>query len=123
MFLLLVWCGSFEMGAISGSLQTKSSSVGVRRLPAGAVWKLEMGAISGFVNTMRHELKLHRPILWIICLLHFNELPLRHLFERKSSGLTSYTRDIGRNLKGYEKLPRVSFNSIECELPGIDPTT
>ncbi|GBN13273.1 hypothetical protein AVEN_138600-1 [Araneus ventricosus] len=82
-----------------------------------------------FVNTgvyngeiPRLELKLHRPIQWIICLLHFNEFPLRHLFERKSSGPSSYTGDIGRNLKGCEKLPLVAFNSIECELPGIDPT-
>ncbi|GBL91579.1 hypothetical protein AVEN_23638-1 [Araneus ventricosus] len=70
----------------------------------------------------RHELKLHRPIQWIICLLHFNELPLRHLFERKSSGSSSYTGDIGRNLKACEKLPLVAFISIECDLPGIDPT-
>ncbi|GBO29348.1 hypothetical protein AVEN_37072-1 [Araneus ventricosus] len=30
--------------------------------------------------------------------------------------------DIRRKLKGCEKLPLVAFNSIECELPGIDPT-
>ncbi|GBL96097.1 hypothetical protein AVEN_104332-1 [Araneus ventricosus] len=72
--------------------------------------------------TRRHELKLHRPIQWNICLLHFNEVPIRHLFERKSSGPLSYTVDIGRNLKGCEKLPLFAFNSIECELPGTDPT-
>ncbi|GBN61474.1 hypothetical protein AVEN_263397-1 [Araneus ventricosus] len=66
--------------------------------------------------------KLHRPIQWIISLLHFNELPLRHLFERKSSGPSSYAGDSGRNLKGYEKLPLVAFNSIEYELPSIDST-
>ncbi|GBM53168.1 hypothetical protein AVEN_198158-1 [Araneus ventricosus] len=70
----------------------------------------------------RLELKLRRPIQWIICLLHFKELPLRHLFERKSSGPSSYTGDIGRNLKGCEKLPLVEFNSIECDLARIDPT-
>ncbi|GBM32588.1 hypothetical protein AVEN_195550-1 [Araneus ventricosus] len=70
----------------------------------------------------RHEFKLHRPIQWIICLLHLNELLLRHLFERKSSGPSSYTGDIGRNLKACEKLPLVAFNSTECDLPGIDPT-
>ncbi|GBO03665.1 hypothetical protein AVEN_214750-1, partial [Araneus ventricosus] len=59
---------------------------------------------------------------WIICLLHFNELTLRHLFERKSSGPSSFTGDIGRNLKACEKLPLVAFNSIECDLAGIDPT-
>ncbi|GBN35414.1 hypothetical protein AVEN_73740-1 [Araneus ventricosus] len=68
------------------------------------------------------ELKLHRLIQWIICLLHFNELQLRHLFGRKSSGPSSYTGDIGRNLKGCETLPLLAFNSIECELPGIDST-
>ncbi|GBL89555.1 hypothetical protein AVEN_87885-1 [Araneus ventricosus] len=70
----------------------------------------------------RHELKLHRTIQSIICLLQFNELPLRHLFESKSSGPSSYTGDIGRNLKACEMLPLVAFNCIECDLPGIDPT-
>ncbi|GBL75106.1 hypothetical protein AVEN_193281-1 [Araneus ventricosus] len=78
------------------------------------------GAFNGVIR--RLELKLHRPIQWIICLLHFNEFPLRHLFESKSSGPSSYTGDIGRNLKGFEKLPLVAFNVNECELPGIDPT-
>ncbi|GBL77357.1 hypothetical protein AVEN_41777-1 [Araneus ventricosus] len=78
------------------------------------------GVFNGVIR--RHELKLHRPIQWIIRLLHFNELLLRYLFERKSSDPSSYTGEIGRNLKGCEKLPLVAFNSIECELPGIDPT-
>ncbi|GBL99049.1 hypothetical protein AVEN_227552-1 [Araneus ventricosus] len=78
------------------------------------------GVLNGGIR--RHELKLHRPTQWIICLLHFKELPLLHLFERKSSGPSSYTGDIGRNLKSCEKLPLVSFNSIECDLPGIDHT-
>jgi hypothetical protein len=82
------------------------------------------GGFNGVIR--RLELKLQRPIQWIICLLHFNELPLRHLFEYidgKSSGPTSYTGDIGRNLKECEKLPLVAFNRIECDLPDIDPTT
>ncbi|GBM34441.1 hypothetical protein AVEN_226854-1 [Araneus ventricosus] len=70
----------------------------------------------------RHGLKLHRPIQLIICLLHFNEMPLRHLFELKSSGPSSFNRDIERNLKTCEKLQLVAFNSIECDLRGIDPT-
>ncbi|GBL88020.1 hypothetical protein AVEN_133688-1 [Araneus ventricosus] len=78
------------------------------------------GVFNGVICKL--ELKLHRPIQWIICLLHFNELPLRHLFECKSSGPSSYAGDIGRNLKRCEKLPLVAFNSIKCELPGIDPT-
>ncbi|GBL85305.1 hypothetical protein AVEN_222767-1 [Araneus ventricosus] len=78
------------------------------------------GVFNGVIR--RHELKLHRPIQWITCLLHFNELPLRHLFERKCSGPSSYTGYIGRNLKACEKLPLVAFNCIECDSPGIDPT-
>ncbi|GBO11630.1 hypothetical protein AVEN_43815-1 [Araneus ventricosus] len=78
------------------------------------------GVFNGVIR--RLELKLHRPIQWIICLLHFNEFPLRCLFECKSAGPSSYTGDIGRNLKGGEKLPLVAFNINECELPGIDPT-
>ncbi|GBM68926.1 hypothetical protein AVEN_207179-1 [Araneus ventricosus] len=91
-----------------------------------------LGCVGTVMNTgmfngviLRLELKLQRPIQWIICLLHFNELPLQHLFEcidSKSSGSSSYTGDIGRNLKGCEKLPHVAFNTIECALPGIDPT-
>ncbi|GBM06423.1 hypothetical protein AVEN_266370-2-1, partial [Araneus ventricosus] len=91
-----------------------------------------LGGDSTVVNTgvynaviLRLELKLQRPIQWIICLLHFNELPLRHPFEYidgKSFGPSSYTGDIGRNLKGCEKLPLVAFNSFECDLPGIDLT-
>ncbi|GBL97193.1 hypothetical protein AVEN_144627-1 [Araneus ventricosus] len=44
------------------------------------------------------------------------------LFERKSSDPSSYTGDIGRKLKGCEKLALVLFNINQCELPGIDPT-
>ncbi|GBN34685.1 hypothetical protein AVEN_116955-1 [Araneus ventricosus] len=51
------------------------------------------GVFNGVIR--RLELKLQRPIQWIICLLHFNELSLRPLFERKSSGPSSYTGDIG----------------------------
>ncbi|GBM61889.1 hypothetical protein AVEN_239154-1 [Araneus ventricosus] len=50
------------------------------------------GVFNGVIR--RLELKLQKPIQWIICLLHFNELPLRHLFECKSSDPSSYTGDI-----------------------------
>ncbi|GBM47577.1 hypothetical protein AVEN_90283-1 [Araneus ventricosus] len=78
------------------------------------------GVFNGVIR--RLELKLLRPIQWIICLLHFNKLSLGHLFERKCSDPSSCTGDIGRSLKGREKLPVVAFNSIEFDLSGIDPT-
>ncbi|GBN64989.1 hypothetical protein AVEN_95363-1 [Araneus ventricosus] len=53
-------------------------------------------------------------------LTSFNELPLRHLFERKCSGPSSYTGDIGRNLKACEKLPLVAFNTISSGVGSSD---
>ena len=44
-------------------------------------YRLLSGAIKGL------ERHLHRPLQWIICSCHLNELPLRHLC-RKSIGST-----------------------------------
>ncbi len=37
-----------------------------------------IGCRNGVIRNL--ELKLNRPLQWFICLLHANELPLRHLF-------------------------------------------
>ena len=37
------------------------------------------GAINGFIR--RTEVKLHKALFWIVCLLHLDELVFRHLFE------------------------------------------
>ena len=45
------------------------------------------GRVSGVIK--RIEMFLEMPVQWIICLLHLNKLPLRHLFDDidgKSSG-------------------------------------
>ncbi|GBM77248.1 hypothetical protein AVEN_176216-1 [Araneus ventricosus] len=49
-------------------------------------------------------------------------MSIESYIHAKSSGPWSYTGDIGRNLKGCEKLPLVAINGIECDLPGIEPT-
>ncbi|XP_053967743.1 uncharacterized protein LOC128869586 [Anastrepha ludens] len=67
----------------------------------------------------RIELYLNRPIQWNICLLHANELPLRHVFQHfdgKTSGPNSFSGTIGKQLQGVEHLPVVNFNKIECDL-------
>ncbi|GBO11390.1 hypothetical protein AVEN_151539-1 [Araneus ventricosus] len=46
----------------------------------------------------------------------------RILHRRQIFWAFSYTGDIGRNLKGCEKLPLVALNGIECDLTGIEPT-
>ncbi|XP_031637677.1 uncharacterized protein LOC116350095, partial [Contarinia nasturtii] len=57
----------------------------------------------------RFEMQLNRPLHWFVCLLHFNELPLRHLFEtlEKSSttGPRSTTGTLSKQIETCEKLP------------------
>lgn len=69
------------------------------------------------------ELHVKRPLQWGVCLLHFNELPFRHLFQTldwKTVGPKSISGPIGRQLNGCEKLPVVNFDSIQCVIPEID---
>ena len=64
------------------------------------------------------EVKIQRPLQWFICLLHFNELPFRHLFEYldgDTTGPASFCGEIGKQLPGCEKLPVVHFEAIESE--------
>jgi len=57
----------------------------------------------------RFELLLKRPLHWFVCLLHFNELPFRHLFEAldnsTSSGPRSATGKLSRQIETCETLP------------------
>lgn len=67
------------------------------------------------------ERKLGRPLQWMICLLHFNELPLRNLLrlhDGKSRGPVNYSGPIGKQLERCEKLPIVEFEPIafDCDL-------
>ena len=68
------------------------------------------------------ELELKRPVQWLICQLHANELPLRHLFEHldgSTSGPRAFSGPLGKALVNCEKLKLVLFENIECELPII----
>ena len=70
------------------------------------------------------ELFLGRPLLWLICLLHTNELSLRHLIQHldgKTNHPTGFKGAIRKMLENCEKLSVVSFEPIEVELPNIDP--
>lgn len=69
------------------------------------------------------EVHLGRPLQWAICLLHFVELPFRHLFQHldgETSGPRSFMGTIGKNLIGCEKLSVVNFQLIDCEIPEVD---
>lgn len=77
---------------------------------------------TGVIRLIEKQVK--RPLQWAICLLHFNELPFRHLFQTLDGGTTgpkSFSGPIGIQLSKCEKLPIVDFESVDCEVPDIDP--
>lgn len=48
------------------------------------------GVDNGVIRKM--EIHLQKPLHWFICLLHFNELPLRHLYETLEKSVTKGPR-------------------------------
>lgn len=63
----------------------------------------------------RLEVELERPLQWFICMLHLNELPLRHLFQHldgETSGPKSFTGPIGKALGDCEDKPVTEFLPI-----------
>lgn len=80
---------------------------------------------TGWKNGVMRQLELHvgRPLQWSVCLLHFNELPFRHIFQHidgATTGPKSFSGSIGKQLVGCEKLPVVEYESVDCSIPEID---
>ena len=62
-------------------------------------------------------------VQWLACLLHYNELPLRHLFEHLdvlSTGPRSFSGAMEPFLHKCEKIPVAKFESIPSEFPAVD---
>lgn len=79
------------------------------------------GKFRGIIRLFEERLK--RPLQWIICMLHLNELPLRHLFNKldgKTSGPGSYNGPIGKLLEKCETKPVVDYVAISSQLPVIN---
>jgi len=71
----------------------------------------------------RFEEKLGKPLLWDVCQLHSNELPLHHIIQEidgATTGPTGFSGLIGRLLGNCETLPVQKFTAIPCELPAVD---
>ena len=72
------------------------------------------------------EKELERPLHWVICQFHGNELPFRHLFEMldcKTAGPTPYCGTIGKSLASCENLPIIKFDAVETpNIPIVNPT-
>lgn len=75
------------------------------------------GTKNGIIK--RIEDSIERPLHWFICMLHANELPLRHLFsslDGKTSGPRCFTGPIGKQLQNCETKVVVSFTPIAALL-------
>ena len=72
------------------------------------------GKSKGFFASL--ETLIGRPLQWVICLLHLNELPLRPVFQNLdgvTSGPDSFTEPIGRQFNGaVSEWKVVKFKSI-----------
>lgn len=92
-----------------------------------------IGCDGTVVNTGPHagivcllEKHLQKPVHWFICLLHANELPLRHLItnlDGKTMGPNAWSGPIGRSIskvvwnEGIVDFKRIKF---KCNIDNID---
>ena len=77
----------------------------------------------GGVNTLI-EKHLGHSLQWQICLLHFNDLPLRHLVTHLDGSTTVpalFSGRIGNKMKTFEQKSVVKFKKIVVDLLDIDP--
>lgn len=82
---------------------------------------------TGYKNGIIRQLEISfvRPLQWFVCLMHTNELPLRHLLQHldgKTIGPKGYCGEIGKKLENCEKQPVVKFKKIDVNFPDIDLT-
>lgn len=81
---------------------------------------VNVGKNGGIIRLL--EKRLNKPLQWIICLLHMNELPLRHLFihiDGSTSGPLTFSGEIGQQLEKCEKKSVIQFQPIPGELPEV----
>lgn len=82
------------------------------------------------VNTGQHkgvirliEEELGKPLQWLVCMLHGNELPLRHLLQHldgSTTGPRAFSGPIGKALPLCHLMPIVAFEKISVELPSVN---
>lgn len=68
----------------------------------------------GFKTGVIWQIEKHfkKPLLWFICQLHANKLPLRHLFQHldgKTSGPNGFSGSLGKQLEMCHKLPLLNL--------------
>jgi hypothetical protein len=78
------------------------------------------GRKNGIIS--RIEKRIKKPLQWLICQLHANELPLRHLFkfiDGSTSGPNEFSGPIGKELQNCHNMPITTFVVIEVQLPDL----
>ena len=80
------------------------------------------GSKNGVVRQL--EKAAGRSLQWLICQLHANELPLRHLLQNldgKTKGPPTFTRTRGKNLEKCENIyVHQNFQRIEAEIMEVE---
>lgn len=74
------------------------------------------GSTGGLIRLL--EKAFEKSLLWLICLLHLNEIPLSHLFYHligTTTGPRAFSGDIGRALLSCENFPKANFKPIEIQ--------
>ncbi|KAK0058583.1 hypothetical protein Bpfe_011888 [Biomphalaria pfeifferi] len=78
------------------------------------------GPAGGIIRLL--EIKLGRPLQWLPCLLHANELPLCHLIKHldgKTTGPQGFSGPIGSALLNCELQPVYNFVAISSSIPDV----
>jgi len=79
------------------------------------------GSKGGVIRLIEEQ--LNKPLQWVICQLHANELPLRHLFQHldgKTSGPRGFSGALGKQLENCHKLPVKKFKPIKGNMPFLE---
>lgn len=79
------------------------------------------GRKNGVIVLLEKHLK--RPLQWFVCLLHANELPLRHLFssiDGTTTGPNTFSGMLGKQLDNCLDFKIEAFEPISTELPDLN---
>ena len=100
----------------------KTSSKKTLRVIGADGTAVNTGCENGVITLL--ERKLRRPLQWVICMLHLNELPLRHLFklmDGSTSGPSSFKGPIGCVIvNDLRSLPIEKFRRIQGRVPKLN---
>ena len=83
---------------------------------------LNTGYRAGIITYLENI--LIKPLQWYICLLHFNELPLKHFIRALygvATGPKSFCGSITNDLQNFDDLPVLDqYETIESDFPEVD---